>query len=41
MIAAHRAVRTAYTLLRTAPGNAGDYLRAALDSLTDATEAIR
>ncbi|WP_198344114.1 hypothetical protein [Mycobacterium dioxanotrophicus] len=41
MIAAHRAVRAAYALLRTTPGNAGDYLRAALDSLIDATEAIR
>ena len=41
MTAAHRAVRTAYTLLRTAPGNSGDYLRAARDSLCDATEAIR
>jgi hypothetical protein len=38
-LAALRAeLHAAYTALRTAPGNVGDYLRAALDSLDDAIE---
>ncbi|MDN4522626.1 hypothetical protein [Mycolicibacterium austroafricanum] len=41
MANAHRAVRAAYILLRTEPGNVGDYLRAALDSISDAEEVIR
>ncbi|PQE01406.1 hypothetical protein CYL16_04805 [Mycobacterium sp. EPG1] len=40
MTNARRAVWVAYMLLRTAPGNVGDYLRAALDSIEDA-EAVR
>lgn len=39
LTAASRATREAYHALATAPGNAGDYLRAALDSITDAIEA--
>lgn len=41
LIDAHRAVRNAWHLAKMKPGNAGDYLRAALDSLCDATEALR
>lgn len=39
LTAASRATRVAYHALATAPGNAGDYLRAALDSITDAIAA--
>lgn len=39
--AAKTAVMQAYTALRTAPGNVGDYLRAALDSIGDAIEVAR
>jgi hypothetical protein len=38
--AAKAAVMDAYIALRKMPGNAGDYLRAALDSIADA-EAVR
>jgi hypothetical protein len=34
-------LRTAYVELRTAPGNCGDYLKGALDSLDDAIEVAR
>lgn len=40
LTAAIRATREAYDALATAPGNAGDYLRAALDSITEATALV-
>ncbi|TDO15003.1 hypothetical protein EV580_3143 [Mycobacterium sp. BK086] len=38
---AEAAVREAYAAFRTAPGNAGDYLKAALDCLADAQAVAR
>ncbi len=38
---AKSALLQAYTALRKAPGNAGDYLRAALDSIDDAQAVLR
>jgi hypothetical protein len=38
---AKKAVLEAYIALKTAPGNAGDYLRAALDSISDAEEVFK
>lgn len=38
---ARTVVESAYVALRCAPGNTGDYLRAALDSVTDAIEAVQ
>jgi hypothetical protein len=35
------AVLEAYEALRTAPGNSGDYLKAALDSVGEAIEVLR
>jgi hypothetical protein len=37
---AKAAVMEAYNALKLVPGNAGDYLRAALDSIDDAIEAV-
>lgn len=41
LVALRADVESAYRELRLSPGNAGDYLRAALDSVTDAIEAAR
>ncbi len=41
MTAAKAAVQRAYLACRTLPGNSGDYLRAALDSLADAQAVTR
>ncbi|MFN3003256.1 hypothetical protein [Mycolicibacterium wolinskyi] len=41
LAAAKNAVFEAYNALRLVPGNAGDYLRAALDSIADAIEVTR
>lgn len=38
---AFSALRTAYSLLRVLPGNADSYVRAALDSISDAAEVLR
>jgi hypothetical protein len=35
------AVLQAYNTYKQVPGNAGDYLRAALDSISDAAEVLR
>lgn len=39
--AARSAVMAAYNAFRQAPGNAGDYLRASLDSIDDAKAVLR
>jgi hypothetical protein len=41
LVTAKAAVLQAYNALKTTPGNAGDYLRAALDSITDAQAVLR
>jgi hypothetical protein len=41
LAAAKTAVLAAYNAFRPAPGNAGDYLRAALDSIADAAEVLQ
>lgn len=41
LVTAKTAVLEAYNTLKQTPGNVGDYLRAALDSITDAIEVLQ